>query len=171
MRVIIKDNDISDSITGINLSIWFAGCPHKCEKCHNQNLWGQNSLNDVDYKTVLQAITDNLNGSTIKKGISILGGEPLAPYNITDCCKLISDIRKQFPDIIIYLWTGYLYEDLLKNKLFKKTIKKVDYFIDGPFDYRKYKSNLKLRGSTNQRVFVIKRKLFGYKISLLEDDL
>lgn len=168
MRVVFKDNDITDSITGINLSIWFAGCPHKCLKCHNKELWDKNSLPNIDYETVMKNIVDIIKGSPIEKGVSILGGEPLSSYNINDCKRLIIGIRKHFPNIKIYLWTGYLYEELKSIKEFKDILKNIDYLIDGPFDYTKYKPNLLLKGSTNQRVFKIEKFLFWKRIKIID---
>jgi len=54
-------------------------------------------------KKILVAIDKN----GIKRNFSILGGEPLCYENIFLVEYLIDNVRIMFPDITIYLWTGY----------------------------------------------------------------
>jgi len=42
-----------------------------------------------------------------------MGGEPLHPNNLFLTQLIITEVKKVYPDIKIYLWTGYLYEDLI----------------------------------------------------------
>jgi hypothetical protein len=45
-----------------------------------------------------------------------MGGEPLHPNNRFLTNLVISEVRKHYPDIKIYVWTGYRYEDLLEKQ-------------------------------------------------------
>jgi len=45
-----------------------------------------------------------------------MGGEPLHPDNLFLTNLVITEVRKHYPDIKIYLWTGYVYEDLVDKK-------------------------------------------------------
>lgn len=90
---------------GLRTSVWFKGCPHKCPGCHNQHLWEHDDNFHIDIDRVIELAKET-------KKVSILGGEPLAPYNIEECYELCSRLRKEVEDVEIFLWTGYEIEEL-----------------------------------------------------------
>ena len=51
----------------------------------------------------------------IKRGLSILGGEPLADENIPGLAFLLLRVRESLPDCDIWVWTGYTMEDLMNR--------------------------------------------------------
>ena len=65
---------------------------------------------------------------------------------------LLSTIKKDFPNITIFLWTGYTVEEL-NNPLQQDILKYVDVLIDGRYDENLRDISLHLRGSSNQRIF------------------
>ena len=70
-------------------------------------------------------------------------------------------MRERLPDTPIYVWTGYLYEDLQKDTStphLDYVFNNIDYLIDGPYEMSKRNITLDLRGSENQRVFKFDRK-------------
>lgn len=154
----IDQNDIADSMTGVNVSVWFQGCPHKCKGCHNPKLWSEDfsAISDTVESSITK-VCEALKTDGIKKGLSILGGEPLAEFNIVECAHLINAVREEFPDIKIYVWTGYTFEQLHERLWFKyehqimSILSSIDYLIDGPF-IEEQKGTYKLRGSKNQRI-------------------
>ena len=90
------------------------------------------------------------------RNLSILGGEPLAPYNRTNTALIINKVKKVYPNIKIYLWTGYTMEELKTKEIdddIKYILSNVDVLIDGRFEIDKRDITLKLRGSSNQRIF------------------
>lgn len=148
------ENDIVDSDDGICVSLWMQGCPHHCKGCHNPETWDFNGGIEIDREKLLENVISSLTQNGIKRNFSVLGGEPLAPENLGDAAYIISKVRENFPDIKIYLWTGYVIEDLNKKNIFiKQILKNIDVLIDGPFILEKKDLTLKLRGSTNQRIF------------------
>ena len=67
--------------------------------------------------------------------------------------NLITSVRNVYPNIKIYLWTGYTLEQLDKKNIFMEQIlRNIDVLIDGPFVLEKRDITLKLRGSSNQRI-------------------
>ena len=127
----LKENDIVDG-KGVCVSLWMLGCPHRCPGCHNPETW-------------------DFNGG--KRNFSILGGEPLCSENREYIADLLSKVRKQYPDIKIYIWTGYVLDQLLNDVTFdydKKIFSKINYLIDGPFIQSERDLTLELRGSKNQ---------------------
>ena len=88
----------------------------------------------------------------VPRNFSILGGEPLIERNLKELYLLLSTIKKDFPNITIFLWTGYTVEEL-NNPLQQDILKYVDVLIDGRYDENLRDISLHLRGSSNQRIF------------------
>lgn len=158
----IVEFDIADSCDGISISLWTAGCPHKCPGCHNSELWDGSGFPVVSKEEILNKLNLLMKKSEIKKNLSILGGEPLIPENVEDLDFIISEFHKSFPKSSIYLWTGYTLKELKKrkNKHLKNIFKNINFLIDGRFEIDK-KKNLRLRGSSNQNIY--KRSIFGLR--------
>lgn len=83
-----------------------------------------------------------------------MGGEPLHPNNRFLTNLVISEVKKAYPDIKVYLWTGYVYEKLVDKdeKLLQNIFRNVDVLIDGPFVMEERDITLPMRGSRNQRI-------------------
>lgn len=146
----IKPNDIANG-EGISVSVFVQGCPHYCKGCFNKETWdfnGGREFSDAD----AEAILEMLDADGVKRNLSILGGEPLAKENIEGVLSLISFIRTKRPNTIVYLWSGYVYEEI--QEMYGDNILKglVDVLVDGRFVLENKKLGLKLRGSTNQRI-------------------
>lgn len=146
----IENNDYING-EGMCVSFWVQGCPHKCEGCHNPEAWsfegGQELPND--YKgNIIKAISAN----GITRNFSVLGGEPLCPENLDLTLSTISAVRAAYPNIKIFLWTGYCLEDIKENPVVKEILEQINVLIDGPFIQEQRDITLKLRGSKNQRI-------------------
>ena len=66
--------------------------------------------------------------------------------------------KKKYPDLKIFVWTGYLFEDL-KNSIdpkIKYILDNVDCIIDGPYVKELRDITLAMRGSSNQRIIYLK---------------
>lgn len=87
-----------------------------------------------------------------------MGGEPLAPENRKEVLNIIWSIRHEFPNIKIYLWTGYIYENLLaeKSPIIENIFANIDTLIDGPYIDKLRDVTLPMRGSSNQRIIKLK---------------
>ena len=162
----IIDDDIVDSDDGIAVSLWTVGCPHHCKGCHNQNLWDYDAGQDIPIKTVINEIKEKINKNGVMRNFSVLGGEPLDPQNIKDVLTVLKEIRAAYPNIKIYLWTGYTLEELQEKKEFDEVLKYVDILIEGRF-VEELKQNLPLRGSSNQRVFKVIRGNYSQELVTL----
>lgn len=150
----IITNDLANG-PGIRVSVFVSGCPHHCEGCHNMELWDFEVGTDFS-DAIINKIIAELQKDGIKRDLSILGGEPLAPQNIKEVIYLCAKIREKIPNINIWLWTGYDLENSLKseNKYFIcEIIPLVDAIVDGPF-LKDFKVGKHLwRGSSNQRIW------------------
>ena len=153
---LIKPNDVANG-EGVSVSLWTQGCPHHCKGCFNQSTW-----NYEDGKEFTQADCDYilsiLNKDNIKRNFSVLGGEPLCPENIEGVLSLIETVKRNFPDIKVYVWTGYLFEELI-NRYPNLNFNCIDVLIDGKFEKELKDLSLLLRGSKNQRVIDVNKSL------------
>ena len=145
----IVTNDLVNG-PGIRTSIFVSGCPHHCHGCHNEELWEPTIGKEFSQQTISQLI-QLLTDRGIKRGLSILGGEPLAPYNRDGVLELCTALKKAIPDLNIWLWTGYVMNDL-NQKNFCDILKLVDVVVDGPFVMKLKPSYHLWRGSSNQRI-------------------
>lgn len=157
------ENDIVDCDNGICVSLWYYYCPHMCRGCHNKELWNKDCKEETSREEVLAELISLINKNGILRNLSILGGEPLADGNLEDTKYIIEKVKEVFPDIKIYLWTGYTIEELEKMDT-KYILKNIDTLIEGRFILEKRDITLKLRGSSNQRIFKnINGKLVRYE--------
>ena len=68
---------------------------------------------------------------------------------ITNLCK---GIKEKFPNKNIWLYTGYVYEEVQDLEIMKY----IDVLIDGPYIESKRDIDLEWRGSSNQRIIKMK---------------
>lgn len=150
----IKKYDISNG-RGLRTSIFFSGCPIHCKGCFNQELWNPNVGQEYTEKTY-QEIKDSMNEHI--DGLSILGGEPLSDYNLSTVIKLCKEFSRDFPTKSIFLWTGYEIEDFTESQ--EEVLNYIHVLVCGPFVEELKDLNLKMRGSSNQRVLPIRYTIF-----------
>lgn len=150
----IKISDIANG-PGERVSIFFTGCDIKCKGCFNEEL--QDPKCGTPYtEDIYQRIKKYM--KPYKYGLSILGGEPFSIYNRATVSELCARFKKDFPDKTIYIWSGYTIEKLksFNSECVNDILKTADYLIDGPFIEELKDYNLKLRGSSNQRIINLK---------------
>lgn len=149
-------NDTS-AAPGICLTFFTQGCPHRCSGCHNPETWNYDGGLEFTSDTLRQVLT-GLKKNDINRTFCIMGGEPLCDRNIFLTALLIQEVKKNYPDQKIYLWSGYVYEDLLNRKDNKTNyiLDNIDCLIDGPFIKELKDVTLPMRGSSNQRIIKLK---------------
>lgn len=146
----INKNDFING-EGVCVSLWVQGCPHHCKSCHNPEQWDFNGGNEIDIDILINEILIAIEANGIQRNFSILGGEPMAQRNISNTLYILEQIKKHFPKIKTYVWTGYTIEELL-SLYNKEILQNIDILIDGRFILEERDITLKLRGSKNQRI-------------------
>lgn len=159
----INYNDMC-AAPGVSVTLFTQGCPHHCEGCHNPETWGFDGGKEFT-PDVLRKIVDGLTHNGVKRNFCIMGGEPLCEQNTLLTLMTIQYVKQRLPEIKIYLWTGYYYEQLLKSSDPKipLILKEIDVLIDGPFIKSLRDVTLKMRGSSNQNIIDLKEKRNGSK--------
>lgn len=145
-------NDFS-AAPGVSTTFFVQGCPFHCEGCHNKDTWDFKGGKEFTPQT-LDDIINALTANNISRNLCIMGGEPLCQENQFLTHLIIKTVKEQLPEIKIYIWTGYLYEDLLKNPNphLEEILSLSDVLIDGPYIASLRDITLQMRGSSNQRI-------------------
>ena len=144
---------------GVCLTIFLQGCPHRCEGCHNPETWDFNGGKEVPHN-LIDIICNGITAKGIHRTLCIMGGEPLCEENLFLTNLIITEVRKKIPNQKIYLWTGYIYEDIkdISDYKMKNILNNIDCLIDGPYVNALRDTRLVMRGSSNQRVLYLKDK-------------
>lgn len=136
---------------GVSVSFFTQGCPHRCEGCFNPSTWDFNGGLEATEQEIIAEVLDAISANGIVRNLSILGGEPLCKENLHFVQKLIAEAKLVYPEIKVYLWTGYEYNKLSWSQL--EAIEQVDVLIDGKFILAERDITLPLRGSRNQNIY------------------
>ena len=145
--------DDTAAAPGISLSVYFSGCHFHCPGCHNPEAQDFNYGRDYD-ADIRQEIAQKLKKNGVMRTLCILGGEPLNEENIGDVLNLIGWCKLDYPDLKIYVWTGYTLEELEErdDDDVRAVLRNITFLIDGRYEQDKRDTTLPLRGSSNQRI-------------------
>ncbi|MDV4151891.1 anaerobic ribonucleoside-triphosphate reductase activating protein [Clostridium sp. AL.422] len=160
----IRNFDVSNG-PGVRATLFVSGCTNNCEGCFNRELqdfnYGEKWTKEIEDKFIMQVMNPNI------VGVNILGGEPMDQINDGDLPRLLERIKNK-TNKSIWLWSGYLYEDILSCNKKSSILKYVDVLIDGRFELDKRNISLKYRGSSNQRVIDVVKSKESNKIAIIE---
>ena len=148
----INTNDFA-AAPGVSVTFFTQGCPHRCKGCHNPETWDFDGGKEFTPQ-VLDELVEAITANGITRSLCIMGGEPLCEENLFLTHLVISYIREKVEGIKIYIWTGFYYENLLKNSSphLQKILEMTDVLIDGPYIESLRDITLSMRGSSNQSI-------------------
>ena len=156
-------NDVANGI-GCRTSLFVSGCTHHCKGCFNEMTWDFN-YGEKYTKAIEDEIINSLKPDYIA-GLTILGGEPMEIVNQKEIRPLLERIKKEVPKATIWIYSGYLWEELTDsdNKRCHSEdtdaiLAMTDILVDGEFMLDKKNLMLRFRGSENQRVIDVKESL------------
>lgn len=156
---VIRQLDIANG-PGCRVSLFVQGCTFNCPGCFNtvaRDFEGGKEFTDQTMDLLLElAKPDHISG------LSILGGEPLHPRNRADVLVLVKKFKEVYPNKTVWLWTGYLWEEVASDLVDSG----IDVVVDGRFVEELKDLRLKYRGSSNQRVINVQASLKNNNITL-----
>lgn len=168
----IKWYDVSNG-PGVRVSLYVSGCRNHCKNCFNPETW------DFNYGEKFTADTEE---SILKgmdkdyiKGFTLLGGDPFEPENAEILAPFMEKMRKRFPKKSLWCFTGYDFEaDLLTGKkgdadTVMRILKCLDVLVDGKFVEELKDLSLLFRGSSNQRIILVKPSLEHDEVILWDE--
>lgn len=155
----IRSLDISNG-ESIGVSLYTSGCRFRCKNCFNHELWDLNYGKKFDVAAKEQ-LFKLINRPQVQR-FTILGGEPLIEENRQEVYLLLSEIKKNFPQKKVWLYSGYTFETIRQE--FPQIFEVIDIMVDGLFVDELKDMNLKFKGSSNQRVINVQESLRQNKI-------
>lgn len=144
--------DISNGL-GFRTTVFFTGCdlkPH-CKGCFNEAIWSPEKGKDFTEETVEKII--KVSKPFWCEGLSILGGEPTAPWNIETATSLAKAFKAAFPSKDVWAWSGRYKDAIEKLDKGPAFLDAIDVLIDGPFIEELKDMSLRWKGSSNQRLW------------------
>lgn len=131
---------------GVRTCLWVSGCPHRCVGCFNRRFWSFDSGNPFTEEDMGALLKDL--GRSFITGLTLLGGEPLAPENIEGVIKVILRVRAAYGDTKdIMLYTGYTFDQVPQ-----RILDLVDVILDGKYE-KDNPTKKPFRGSDNQHYY------------------
>lgn len=158
----IRKYDVANG-PGIRTTIFVTGCTHNCHNCFNKEYQDFN-YGDTWTDKETEEVISYLNLDEVK-GLTLLGGEPF--QNEIDLLQVIRDIKKEVQKDI-WIFSGYTYEEILKDQNKKKLLEECDVLVDGRFVEALKDLKLRFRGSSNQRIIDIQKSLDENKVVLFD---
>lgn len=153
----IKKNDIANG-EGIRTTLFVSGCRNRCKGCFQPQTWDFN-YGEPFTKEVEEDILRTFENPFIR-GLTVLGGEPMEPENQRALLPFLKEVKARYPEKTIWLYTGYLYEELSgisegsdkRLPITDNILSLVDILVDGRYVEELRSIGLRFRGSSNQRI-------------------
>ena len=148
---------------GLRAVVWTQGCPNHCKGCQNPETWDFNAGVLVD----IEEVKDKLRSLKGQSGLTFCGGEPFVQ---PEACYELAKFAKEELGWNVWSFSGFTYEKIKeygnakaddekqarKNQATLDFLNILDALIDGPFILEQRDLTLKFRGSSNQRILLLK---------------
>ena len=148
----IENVDIGNGLD-VGSVLWVSGCSHHCPQCHNPQTWDKNAGEEFT-EEVLDNLLEKLKRPYIKR-LTLSGGDPLFLGNRDEITNVVRKVKKNFPNIKIWCYTGYLWEEVKDLPCMDF----IDVLVDGEFKVELRDITLPFCGSSNQRIINVKESL------------
>ena len=148
----IENVDIGNGLD-VGSVLWVSGCSHHCPQCHNPQTWDKNAGKEFT-EEVLDNLLEKLKRPYIKR-LTLSGGDPLFLGNRDEITNIVRKVKKNFPNIKIWCYTGYLWEEVKDLPCMDF----IDVLVDGEFKVELRDITLPFCGSSNQRIINVKESL------------
>lgn len=140
---------------GLRTSIYFAGCSHECEGCHNPESWDFNGGKEYTVDELLDIIK-----SDPFADVTFSGGDPF--FQVGGATELAMRIKEE-TNKTLWVYTGYTIEKIIQTRYLSRMLPYIDVLVDGPFVKELRNTELPFRGSENQRIIDVQKYLKGEK--------
>lgn len=149
---------------GLRVTLFVSGCSHHCKGCFNPETWNRN-FGKPFTKDIAEKIYELLKEPYIQ-GLTILGGEPMMPYNQEILVDFLREIKRTIPNKDIWVYSGFTFEELTgvtpssgRCEWTDDFLSMIDVLVDGRFIIEQKDLTLQFRGSRNQRILNVPKSL------------
>lgn len=133
---------------GFRTSIYSQGCLHKCPNCHNPQTWDFKSGEEYTIEQLFDIVVNEEFSD-----VTFSGGDPMFQVDaFTELAKMV----KERTNKTIWMYTGFVYESIIKDAKMSQILPFIDVLVDGPYKDELRDTSLRFRGSSNQRIIELK---------------
>ena len=157
---------------GLRVVLWVSGCSHQCPGCQNAITWDPDDgvlFDDAARREIFAELEHDW-----CSGLTLSGGDPLFLGNREEISELVCEVRDKFPNKSIWLYTGYTWDELMKQRKNDKDLdcilRHIDVLLDGKFVLKLASVKMHYVGSSNQEIIDVKRSLEENKKILYIDN-
>lgn len=141
---------------GLRTSLYMAGCLHNCPECHNPESHDFNSGELYSLQEIKDIILEE------DFDVTLSGGDPL--YH-PEAVRIISKYTHSIGHTV-WVYTGFIWEDIINNPKILPVLEYIDVLIDGPYVEALRNADLLFRGSSNQRIIDVREALKSNELIL-----
>lgn len=132
---------------GFRTSIYFAGCRHACPGCHNPQSWDFDGGAEMELDEIMEIVREE------DFDVTLSGGDPLYQPEVVG--ELARRIRETGHTVWVY--TGFTWEQIQESPRLLNALNDVEAIVEGPFIETLRDTDLRFRGSSNQRIIYLDR--------------
>lgn len=133
---------------GFRTSIYCQGCGHHCKNCHNSQTWDFEGGKEYDVEELFDIVL-----MEPFSDVTFSGGDPMFQAEaFTQLAKLIKNKTNK----TIWCYSGYTFQEIKENAKMRQILPFLDVLVDGRYVDEKRNTDLKFRGSENQRILHLK---------------
>lgn len=123
-------------------SIYFAGCRHKCPGCHNPQSWDFNGGLETDIDDIMKIVIEE------DFDVTLTGGDPMYhPEIVKELSRRVKEAGHS-----VWVYTGFTWEEIRNDTRLMDALEYVEAIVDGPFIMSLRDTDLRFRGSSNQKI-------------------
>lgn len=141
-------HETTADMPGLATSIFAQGCKHHCKNCHNPQTWDFNGGKDYTIEELFDIIVSDEFCDVV-----FSGGDPM--FQVEAFAELAKMIKNR-TNKAIWCYSGYTYEEIKNNASMSVILPFLDALVDGRYIDSQRNTNLRFRGSENQRIIHLK---------------
>ena len=148
---------------GVSCVLFISGCKHACKGCHSPK------THDFDYgleitDEVISKLNEEIDKRPFLNALVLSGGDPM--YSAKELLGILPKIH--IPNNNIWIYSGFTFEEIIKDQDMLNLLYKCNCLVDGMFDINKRDITLKFMGSSNQRLINVQESLKQGEIILYD---
>lgn len=161
----IRQYDVANG-PGIRTTVFVTGCSRHCVNCFNeeyQDFQAGTAWTEAETRQIISYLNEDTNS-----GLTLLGGEPME--HAEELLAVVNAVRQAVPAKSIWVYSGFVYEEIIAHPAMNALMNACDVLVDGPFVDALKDPGLHFRGSSNQRIIdVAKSREAGEAVLLWPD--
>ncbi|MDE6393670.1 MAG: anaerobic ribonucleoside-triphosphate reductase activating protein [Muribaculaceae bacterium] len=130
---------------GFRTSIYLAGCRHHCPGCHNPQSWDFGGGSEMEIDDLMEIVKEE------DFDVTLSGGDPMyRPDAVREISRRVRSLGHR-----VWVYTGFTWEQIKSDPQLLEALEDVEAIVEGPFISELRDTDLRFRGSSNQRIIYL----------------